>query len=465
MQPTTRVLYDVTRLIQRRRARIPTGIDRIDAQWALAAFEAFGERCLPVMMHGKGARILHEEQALVRSMLAAQINSWFGDGTPDEEVARALDRAGLSANAGYGSRVVERALFARRSWQDRFVTAYLPALRYGVQSFLSNWRRSNERALEGCEQLLYVNASHQGLIGHAGALDGLAGARAMRAAGYIHDLIPIEFPEYATDRSLVYLEAMLAELMAKDTDFSANSQATARQLSLYLAHKRAEAGVEGGNAEPVVVYPGLTGAAPLKDVSLQGAAGGEVVEGEWPGGDFVILGTLEPRKNHQLLLHLWRQLAEEGFSPMPRLTIVGRRGWGNGSVTALLDHSPMLKPFVRELGNLDDQDMFTLIGKARALLFPSFTEGFGLPLMEAAELGVPVIASDLDVFHEIVDDGVLFLDPLDGPAWKAAIKDAVHMPKRLAVPVLNGRIGDWSVQREAFAACLKGSIERLEGGQ
>ena len=125
----------------------------------------------------------------------------------------------------------------------------------------------------------------------------------------------------------------------------------------------------------------------------------------------------------------------------------------------------MLKPFVRELGNLDDQDMFALIGKARALLFPSFTEGFGLPLMEAAELGVPVIASDLDVFHEIVDDGALFLDPLDGPAWKAAIKNAVRMPGRLAVPVLNGRIGDWSVQREAFAACLKGSIARLEGGQ
>ena len=218
MQPTTRVLYDVTRLIQRRRARIPTGIDRIDAQWALATFEAFGERCLPVMMHGKGARILHGEQALVRSMLVAQINSWFGDGTPDEEVARALDRAGLSRqcrlwlkDGGTGAvcQTLVAGIVSLRPICQPFAMGCNRSCRTG--------RQGNERALEGCERLLYVNASHQGLIGHAGALDGLAGARAMRVAGYIHDLIPIEFPEYATDRSLVYLEAMLAELMAKDT--------------------------------------------------------------------------------------------------------------------------------------------------------------------------------------------------------------------------------------------------------
>src|SRR5690606_8450931 len=60
-----------------------------------------------------------------------------------------------------------------------------------------------------------------------------------------------------------------------------------------------------------------------------------------------------------------------------------------------------------------------------ALLAPSHVEGFGLPPYEAQALGVPVIASDIPAHREFAGDGVLLLDPLDGPAWVAALR--AHM--------------------------------------
>jgi glycosyltransferase involved in cell wall biosynthesis len=64
----------------------------------------------------------------------------------------------------------------------------------------------------------------------------------------------------------------------------------------------------------------------------------------------------------------------------------------------------------------------TYLRHAQALLFPSFTEGYGLPLVEALNLGVPVLASDLPVFREIADDIPEYLDPLDAIGWMKCIE-------------------------------------------
>ena len=135
---------------------------------------------------------------------------------------------------------------------------------------------------------------------------------------------------------------------------------------------------------------------------------------------FVILGSLEPRKNHWLLLELWRELAR--LPGAPRLVVVGRMPYEPHAGLHLLERGDF-GGRVAYLGRLSDAEATRLLRGARALLFPSLIEGFGLPVGEALALGVPVIASDIPAFREVGGGVPDLLPPLDGPAWRAAILD------------------------------------------
>ena len=138
---------------------------------------------------------------------------------------------------------------------------------------------------------------------------------------------------------------------------------------------------------------------------------------------FVILGTIEARKNHLLLLNIWSRLVDRLGENAPKLVIIGGRGWEADRVFNLLDHSEKLRGHVAELENCSDEELAQHLAAARALLFPSTTEGYGLPLVEALALGVPVIASDLPVFREIGGDIPAYLSPDDETGWEATILD------------------------------------------
>ena len=134
---------------------------------------------------------------------------------------------------------------------------------------------------------------------------------------------------------------------------------------------------------------------------------------------FVVCGTIEPRKNHLMLLNLWRELASRG--PAPKLVIVGKRGWLCDNVLSMLDRCDALHSCVIESGGLSTPGLRRLLAGARALLMPSFAEGFGIPVAEAMAARVPVIASDIEVFREIGGDALDYVDPLDGSGWLDAI--------------------------------------------
>jgi len=136
---------------------------------------------------------------------------------------------------------------------------------------------------------------------------------------------------------------------------------------------------------------------------------------------FVIVGTIEARKNHLLLLEIWSRLVDRFGSAAPRLIIIGQRGWEADEVFLQLDSSEKLRGHVVELGTCSDEELTGRLASARALLFPSKAEGYGLPLAEALGMGVPVIASDLPAFRELAGCIPTYLDPEDSNAWEAAI--------------------------------------------
>jgi glycosyltransferase involved in cell wall biosynthesis len=133
----------------------------------------------------------------------------------------------------------------------------------------------------------------------------------------------------------------------------------------------------------------------------------------------MIVAGFEPRKNLFLMLQIWKKLAAKHQSQAPKLLVMGMLKKYPHLPNVL--QSDNLKNLV-EFANPSDEELQIYLKHARALLFPSFAEGFGLPLIEALGLGVPVIASDLDVFKEIAGDVPEYLSPIDGLGWMRMIE-------------------------------------------
>lgn len=165
---------------------------------------------------------------------------------------------------------------------------------------------------------------------------------------------------------------------------------------------------------------------------------------------FVICGTIEPRKNHRLLLDVWRRLVAAQGRAAPKLVIVGRRGWQNDAVFAELDRLGPLAPFILEAGTPSTAALSALIAGARGLLSPSLAEGYGIPVAEALALGTPVLASDNPVYRELWADKTRLLPAADADAWAASIDElAAHPTRNLPqVPM------DWARHVELLQAVI-----------
>lgn len=223
----------------------------------------------------------------------------------------------------------------------------------------------------------------------------------------IHDLIPIEYPEYARPIEPVRHERRLATVSRYADGIIVPSEDVAVAMQERLRMK-------GRVHVPVWTVPHGIHKHPLPEKSLS-------ADTRVPY--FVYLGTIEPRKNHLLLLNIWRRLVQQLGEKAPKLIIVGKRGWENENIVDMLERCPWLQNHVEEHNSLPDTEVVRLLCGSRALLFPSFVEGFGLPLAEALSLNVPAICSDIPVFRTIAQKSATYIDPLDAKSWEQAILD------------------------------------------
>jgi len=144
----------------------------------------------------------------------------------------------------------------------------------------------------------------------------------------------------------------------------------------------------------------------------------------------------------------------------PKLVVIGQRGWECEQAIDLLDRCEALRGVVIEQNVCSDADVAAYLCHAQALLFPSFAEGFGMPLVEALQMGTPVVASDLPAFREIVGEVPDYLDPLDGVGWMRAIRDYCAReggPRAGQLQRLAGyRVPGWDAHFAAVAPFLEG---------
>lgn len=137
-------------------------------------------------------------------------------------------------------------------------------------------------------------------------------------------------------------------------------------------------------------------------------------------GNLLFIGNCEPRKNLFNLLKALEILHNNGLDC--KLDIVGPTGWKNKDVLSYLESSP-IKSSVNRLGFVSEQELRDLYLKAKALVFPSFYEGFGLPVLEALSSRTPVLTSKNSVMQELLAECALYFDP--------------HNPKSIASTIQN----------------------------
>ncbi|MDB5972036.1 MAG: glycosyltransferase family 1 protein [Hydrocarboniphaga sp.] len=396
MRPRATLLFDVSRLASRAGLAAPTGIDRVDLAYlqALAEqpdFESIFERRLSVIDRF-GLQLLspRAEEALLRR-LALGWPSTDAVSSAFEQLRDWLQSPGQNRPAPR-LRAPGRDTEPPQRWLQRALMHPLGAHRL-------------QRLLAAQPRTIYLNTSH-------GRLFQPAAARWLQSSGasgvfFVHDLIPITHPQYNRPREPARHAARLRTIARHARAVIVNSVATREALLAWWCERQLR--------QPEVhVLPLGIGERFMQTPR-------HAVQAALPY--FVAVGTLEPRKNHALLLDLWQRWLQQGERRIPRLLLIGRRGWQNQTLFERLDRDPLLAPHVAEVSGLADHEVAALLAGARALLNPSFAEGYGLPLAEALALGTPALVSDVPAHREVGGSAAEYLAAADSGAWDLALRD------------------------------------------
>jgi glycosyltransferase involved in cell wall biosynthesis len=373
------IALDLSRLLSRAGFATPTGIDRVELAYARHFLTRGAEHCfVAIDAVGKIGALPRADATRFIEMLGTM---WSDGAVPEAAhkirvLARCLHRAALFGDAG-----------------------------------------ELRTRLRGDANPVYLLVSH----GHLHRPRGIA--RLKRASGahfvcVIHDLIPLDYPQYSSRAQTARHRRRIDTVTALADAVIVNSAATREALTQRMARDI-----------PIAIAPlGLD--LPVERPQTVGPP------------YFVCLGTIEPRKNHALLFDIWSRLIAQHGERAPRLLLAGRRGWGSAQVVNRLT---AMRPFVEEQAGLPDAALAPLLRGARAMLLPSFAEGFGLPVIEALAQGVPVLCSDLPALRESGSGVPDYLDPSDAAAWLAAILDYTDDSPRRRTQL--ARLAQWCAPR------------------
>jgi alpha-1,2-rhamnosyltransferase len=175
-----------------------------------------------------------------------------------------------------------------------------------------------------------------------------------------------------------------------------------------------------------------------------------------PSPFFLSVGTVEPRKAYPVALDAFERLwAEESDC---RYVIVGRPGWNTGVLQARLKGHKAAGRRLFWFDDADDAELAALYGRARALVFPSVAEGYGMPLVEARARGVPAIASDIPVFREVGGAGAIYFPVLDSLALAEALRRALQSLE----PPEQPEVTSWRESAARLAALVKSDLYQMD---
>ena len=293
---------------------------------------------------------------------------------------------------------------------------------------------------------LVLDAAWNNVGVYLSALDAVkaAGGKIVVAA---YDILPLEYPALFHQNVTRSFRSWRENVLAKADAIVAISRATAEALA---DHERRA----GRQRLPAIGWWPL--GADFGAGCAEGAspAAAKIIAG---GPYLLSVGTLEPRKGYPIALDAFEKLWAAGREIS--YVIVGKGGWNTSALRARIRRHPQFGRRLHWLDKAGDADLQALYAHARASVNASLAEGFGLPLVESALHGLPVIASDIGVFREVAGDGARYFDLLDSASLAQAIDAELSASK---TPPKIGAIS-WAQSAQALARLIREESYQMSG--
>ena len=405
-----------------------------------------GIECLPVIHHHRGFRPIRN---VARRPLGARL---LEELIPLRIYLRRgyfLLAALLAAIFPYPA--ASRFLFAPTR-QFGLMAILKTALKVPLFPLLLTYLKKPPRARPG-DVLILLDSSWHLNIWSAVAEARKDGAHVVAA---IYDLIPLTHPHFCVPEHVQSFTAWMQEACGHADSFIAISDTVRRELTRYLksnpslrhaADKRSDYFHLGANVDH------------SKPVGKVRRAVQEAFSGTDAPSTYLTVGTIEPRKNHSYLLDAFDRIWQR--RPDVRLCIVGGKGWSCEDIWHRIQNHPGLGKRLFMFNNLSDAELAYCYSRARALIFPSRVEGFGLPLVEALYHRLNVLASDIPAFREIAAEHCVFFD-IQSPDSLVKIVLDFEATGRLPLPK-NPETFTWPDWRETCESLLTKALALSKG--
>ncbi|MFT8488925.1 MAG: glycosyltransferase family 1 protein [Gluconobacter oxydans] len=241
----------------------------------------------------------------------------------------------------------------------------------------------------------------------------------MSFALLMHDLVPIRCPEWCDRGVILTFRSWHQDILPLADMIFANSYATAKDVQAYLAE------LNIGTDIPVHPIPLGTGFG-LSDASMTAEP---LVREPY----VLFVSTIEARKNHPLLFRVWRQMLEDmPADRVPTLVFAGREGWLVSDFMQQLENTDWLNGKIRFIQNPTDEELRRLYADCSFTVFPSFFEGWGLPVTESLSMGRPCVVSNTTSIPEAGGPLGRYFSPYSLDDAYTVIRETIEDPEGLA---------------------------------
>lgn len=238
---------------------------------------------------------------------------------------------------------------------------------------------------------------------------------------FVHDLIQINYPQFVSPGANQDFRRSFIDMGELGSFFTTNSVFVASEVRRFLADEMELETLV--HPVPLATEMSLVPPEPLEDAALLAEFGA--------AGYVLCVCTIEIRKNHIYLLRVWQELLNSNPDIVPTLIFVGKWGWEVEELQEALEMAEYLDGKIKVMSGLSDTTLANLYRNCRFTVYPSFAEGWGLPIGESLAFGRPCIASGVTSMPEVGGDLVRYVDPYDVADGLAAVRAVIENPDDL----------------------------------